>query len=144
MSPPKEVKGEWSLPKLSSILTPQTRYDSELATKKYLLLKETMSSETLYTGKESNSFQKYPSRLKEIKKEIAEVSILSNSLYTLIRKIYQNDNCIYPKAISFCYSKKESIILKRPKTLKLGGDKRIHIIFRRENEKNNVCHPLKK
>jgi len=112
-----EVKGEWSLGKLTSLLSPQSRSDSELTSKKYMLLRKTISSEELYTGKESISFQSYPSRIKNIKKDSAEVSIISDSFYNLIRDIYNNSRCIYPKPLSYTYPKRSRIKLLKPNNL---------------------------
>lgn len=112
-----EVKGEWSLCKLTSLLNPQSRNDSELTSKKYKLLRESISSEELFIGTESIAFQSYPSQVKNIKNDCAEVSIISDSLYTLIRDIFSNSKCIYPKPLTYSYSKKSRIKLLRPNNL---------------------------
>jgi hypothetical protein len=112
-----EVKGEWSLAKLTSLLNPQSRQNSELATKKYLLLRESLAAEELFTGNEENSFLKYPSYVKTIRNDIPEVSIISDSLYTLIRDIYHGNECIYPNPGPYSFSKQSSIKKIRPSKL---------------------------
>jgi hypothetical protein len=112
-----EVKGEWSLAKLTSLLNPQSRQNSDLATKKYLLLRESLASEELFTGKEENSFLKYPSYVKTIRNDIPEVNIISDSLYSLIREIYHGNECIYPNSGPYSYSKQSSIKKIRPSKL---------------------------
>jgi hypothetical protein len=112
-----EVKGEWSLARLTTLLTAYSKFDTKLATEKYRLVKEYLSSESLYDGpekKKKNIDDYYSWNTKKISKDSPEVSILSNALYNLLRKIAFNKPSIYPKFISYKYGKKSSVKIIRP------------------------------
>ena len=115
-----EVKGEWSLSRLTSLLNDKSKIDAKLASEKYRLVKESINAEMLYKGVDSinHNFIGYSSRTKYIEKESPEVAIISDGLYRLIRRIFHDNKCIYSQHTKFSYGKSKHIKLIRPSSIK--------------------------
>jgi hypothetical protein len=133
-----EVKGEWSLSRLTSLLSDKSKIDAKLATEKYRLVKEAINAENLYNGNEesNDNFIGYKSRVKNIDPESPEVSIISDGLYKLVRRIYNDNTCIYPQHIGFTYKKAKCIKKIKPsskKFLKFHFDHSIEVSYYKLN-----------
>ena len=114
-----EVKGEWSLAKLTSMLNTRSRKDPKLATNTYKLVRESSVVEELFLGEDNESFYSYPSKVKTLKESCPEVIAIQNNLYILIQRIATNKECIYPTITGFSYGKKKSIIYIDPPNLNI-------------------------
>jgi hypothetical protein len=113
-----EVKGEWSLSRLAHLIhNTSSKFDAKLATEKYRLVREYNSSEKLYTGNsthQSDPKSKYSWETNNIQKDSQMCSIISDGIFSLIRKICFYKNCVYPPYSGYKYPKKKSVKSIRP------------------------------
>jgi hypothetical protein len=116
-----EVKGEWSLSRLVTLLTSQSKIDPILATEKYRLVKEFCNSEELFYGnkRKKRSFMGYNSQVKNISKDSPEVSMIQSEMFNIISKIAKNKRSVYPNYIGYKYGKKKSVKTVKPTELSI-------------------------
>jgi hypothetical protein len=107
-----EVKGEWSLSKLTTILQKRNiRMNIEYAEQLYYLTK-IIGDKKQYIYDDDTDFFGYDS-VKIWKEDHAVVLQTKTNILSQIRKVMNNKSCIYP-VTKICYGKKESVIRSKP------------------------------
>src|SRR5687767_12396533 len=106
-----EVKGEWSLSKITGLIHSKgIHLDVDLSSKYYLLTKEANEKKNHIEDYNFFGYKKFPKKWKVEDEEVKTIKLIVKNL---LRRIIQDENFLYPQIQSFHYPKISNINLLR-------------------------------